>query len=181
MLTLFADASFCPKTGAAGWGAWAKRDGWMNGRFYGGPMRRPFKTSNSAEICGIASALHEIHAAGSLEDVETVIIQCDNVVALGMILSHVERSRTASRKGARDVDIPLVRWAKCDELARKAISAIRRTTQGKTIWLRHIRGHGTDDTTRSWVNEQCDAEAKRHMNSVRDSLRATTFFEAIEQ
>lgn len=179
LLTLFADASFCPKTRAAGWGAWAKKDGWQFGRFSGGPMRRPFQTSNAAELCGIASALHDLDAAGALDDVSTVIIQCDNIVALGMILSHVARSRTASRKGARDVDIKPVRWARVDELSRQAITSIRRTTQGKTIWLRHVRGHQTDESGRSWINEQCDAEAKRHMNTVRDGIRAATHIEAI--
>lgn len=168
LVTIFADASFCPKTGAAGWGAWAIRDGWGKGRFMGGPIRRQIRNSTEAEICGLASAVHDLHRAKLLADVEAFILQCDNVAALGSIHHRVPWARWAKSCDARDVAAHF-RKTKLRDIEAEAIDAIKQITFGHAVWLRHVKGH-VSGTGRNWVNQQCDAEAGRHMRAMRLEL-----------
>lgn len=50
MITVFVDASHCPQTKAAGWGAWAKGHGWERGIACGGPLKMSPLNSSEAEI-----------------------------------------------------------------------------------------------------------------------------------
>lgn len=38
------------------------------------------------------------------------------------------------------------------------------------VTSRHIKGHNGGRTARSWVNEWCDREAKKHMRAMRDRV-----------
>lgn len=180
MLTLFVDASYCPKTKAAGWGAWLIKDGWDRGRFLGGPMRRPFRSTLTVELCGIASAVHDLEVEGVLDSAKIIVVQCDNISALGAIVSNVPNASAASRRDVRDVEhIPTVRMSSCDSYAQEAIRYLRTVLVGKRIFARHIKGHQSDNTGRAWINDQCDAEAKRHMRAVREELREQRYFKVI--
>ncbi len=171
MLTLFADASFCPKTGAAGWGSWAIRDGWPKGKFLGGVFRREITTSNTAELCGIASALWQHNKDGDLEGVKTLMLQCDNIVALGCIMRHVRGAYVKNLPGKKNVFIhPAPKMN--GKLNMEAVEAIKTIVDGRSVMLRHIKGHNGTGDGRSWVNSQCDAEARRHMQARRKELEA---------
>jgi len=163
MLTLFADASHCNKTQAAGWGSWAIKDGWPRGQFNGGPIRRLVPNSTTAEICGLASALYAHHKAGDLEDVGVFMLQCDNTAALRAIAGRVNRSGWSASKDSRDVQIiGGTKHTSRVSLEIEALNAIRDIVGDTFVWLRHVKGH-SNGTGRSWVNQQCDNEAKRHM------------------
>jgi ribonuclease HI len=41
------------------------------------------------------------------------------------------------------------------------------------VKTRHVKGHDGGHTTRSWVNEWCDREAKVHMRAMRARLETT--------
>ena len=56
-LTLFVDASFCHRTHAAGYGAWAKKATFEKGLIFGGPLPRGIRNAGEAELGGIALAL----------------------------------------------------------------------------------------------------------------------------
>lgn len=178
MLTLFADASFCPKTGAAGWGSWAIKDGWPKGKFLGGPIRRELSTSNTAELCGIAAALWKHDQDGDLEGVTALMLQCDNVTALGYILAALPQASVRRLKNQRNAPIGLARTQ--NKLHLEALDAIRKAGHGRRIFLRHVKGHNGTDDGRSWVNTQCDAEARRHMEARRVELRAGSHFEVMQ-
>src|SRR5262245_1015771 len=79
LVAIFADASFCPKSGAVGWGAWAKRDTWGRGKFMGGPIRREIRNSTEAELCGIAAAIWQLNSEGLITDAAAFVVQCDNL------------------------------------------------------------------------------------------------------
>lgn len=170
MLTLFADASFCPKTGAAGWGSWAIKDGWPKGLFHGGALRREIKSSNEAELCGLASALWVHDKAGNLGDVTAFILQCDNTVALGTILSLIPQAgHVSSKKRATNAQIA-ARKNGIKPIEHEAIEAITGIVAGRPIWLKHVKGHNGNSDGRSWVNNQCDDAARRHMRARRQEI-----------
>lgn len=169
-MTLFADASLCPRTGAAGWGAWAKHSDWDAGRFAGDPFRRHMEHSTQAELCGIASAIwHFDRHYDAFTGLHWLIVQCDNIHALST-LRHIGATE-AKRKGARDVRLVFPRAAKLKPIEKEALDAIQNIMGDTPIFLRHVRGHRYGDG-RSWVNTKCDEEARRHMEAMRKTCAA---------
>lgn len=168
-MTIFADASWCPTSQAAGWGAWAIRDGWRAGRIIGGPIRRPVANSTEAEVCGIASAIWRLCKDGVLEDVEAFVVQCDNVAALATFGQQMRTAQWASRRDDRDV-AHHTRKTPLTALEREAVKHVRLILNERPLWLRHVKGH-TSGTGRNWVNQQCDDEARQHMLSRRQELQ----------
>jgi len=171
LVTIFADASFCPKSGAAGWGAWAIRDGWDRGRFMGGALRRQIRNSTEAELCGLASAIQHLEAENMLSGVEAFILQCDNTAALGAVarLPTAKWSHSSSERDSREMQRRIV----CAPVELQAVEQLREITLSRPIWLRHVKGHahGKPHTSgRHWVNQQCDNEARRHMLARRQEL-----------
>jgi ribonuclease HI len=169
MITIFADASFCPKTGAAGWGSWAIRDGWQRGKFHGGPLRREISSSNTAELCGIASALWKHNRDGDLDEVKSFMLQCDNVTALGFILGKISHARPSRLKGERNA--PVTRALTNNKLCLEALTVIKDIVGKRGVLVRHVKGHSGTNTGRAWVNHQCDREARRHMEAMRSEMR----------
>jgi len=175
-MTLFVDASFCDRTGAAGWGAWAIRDDWGKGAFTGGTIKLAdyrISSSTTAEIAGIALALWRLKAAGSLAGLHTLMIQCDNVAALAYIFQHVPNStinygpKSRENKSQHIRDKHKVR----SPVVKKVLQTIRETVKGITIELRHVKGHQDPSSGgRAWVNHQCDREADRHMRALRKEI-----------
>lgn len=170
MLTLFVDASHCPNTRAAGWGAWAIRDGWPKGIVMGGRFKLRMERSHIAEMCGMANAVIRLYNDGHLNGITQIMLQSDCMMALELMNHHCPDAevrnhqngaiiRNTSRKGSAT--------------ERKAVNAIREVLGELKIkpLLRHVRGHKTGDG-RQGVNELCDKIAKQHMNDMRAALRA---------
>lgn len=67
--------------------------------------------------------------------------------------------------GAGSVDV-ISRRPKLQPIDKEALAAIREAAQGRVLSMRHVKGHKEGDG-RNWVNEQCDAEARRHMQAMR--------------
>lgn len=167
-LTLFCDASLDPAVGAAGWGAWAKRDAWRSGQTMGGVFKNLIYTSHEAELCAVANALSRLEADDAFVGVSTVMIQSDSVRAMQMILSRVPGSRTSDHGDS----CPVRRTrAKPTALEKKAIKRILdfAVEHGVGLVVRHVKGHQKGDK-RQWVNRQCDSIAKRHMREARAAL-----------
>ena len=183
MLTLFADASFCPDTGAAGYGAWAIKETWDRGRFFSGPINVKCKSSNDAELLGIVSAAYALEEQKAFHDVTSIMIQCDNVTALGFILQSIPNTRVRPIAGLR---APLLQGAPTGNKHNlKALKWFQETLAGKRVWLRHVKGHNTvENDGRSWVNTRCDEAARKHMVVRRAFLRrasnAAKHFEPLE-
>lgn len=171
-MTLFADASLCSRTGAAGWGSWAIRDDWGRGKFQGGPIKShlKIKASNNAEIAGIALALWYHWKAGDLVGVNSILIQCDNVTALGYICQKIRRTTVSVAKVNRHH--PRIKATGFnDELTIAALQTIADTLKEiPNVAVRHVKGHSGAGDGRSWVNERCDSEARRHMQARRKEL-----------
>lgn len=172
-LTVFSDASWDSKFGAAGFGAWAMREDWEQGRFMSGSLNQVLISSTEAELCGIAKALHSL-PEGAFDGITHLSLQCDAVGALGMIYYRlIGRVQLSHVKGEKDV--PILRNGNDPTmLQKKALDVIRKTVPiDVPIFLRHIKGHGKKSGSgRTWVNNQCDKLAKTHMRERRAILEA---------
>lgn len=172
-LTVFSDASWDSKYGAAGFGAWAMREDWKSGQFMSGPLNQVLVSSTEAELCGIAKALHSL-PKDAFDGITNLSLQCDAVGALGMIyyrlIGRVQLSHVNGEK-----DVPILRNTRdITLLQRQALNVIRKTVPlDVPIFLRHIKGHGKKSGSgRTWVNNQCDKLAKQHMRERRAVLEA---------
>jgi ribonuclease HI len=163
-MTLFVDASFDAKTGCAGFGAWAKCDLWQSGLSFGGIIKTKCKTSAETEICGIANALARVAPTILENKISHVVLQCDNIRALGAIACNVRSGGVA--KARNGVAIALVRDLTAVE--RKACDFI--ANLNIKIWVRHVRGHRSGDG-RQGVNNMCDLLAKSYMRTQRAKLQ----------
>lgn len=155
-LTVFADASYFPDQGVAGWGGWARRDDtepWV----HGGPLT-PNPDTTVLELEALAIWLQVLHAKNWLQaSDEAILIQSDSLGALqsirGVIRNtwsvkssdnriHPNKKRVASHQPALEVLTPLL-------------------TPREVVYLKHVKGHQGGGTPRNYVNELCDRRAKK--------------------
>lgn len=165
-MTLFVDASHCPTTKAGGLGAWCKKDGWDRGYAFGGTLERICRNSTEAELLAIAQAVEFLQNHGEFDHVTYLMIQSDCLHALHGIVKYGSFD-VASLKNERDASVREgVQQAspKYQDLAVR-IDAATRKAQLRVV--RHVKGHQEGRSSRSWVNEQCDALAKQHMRAAR--------------
>ncbi|WP_410170993.1 RNase H family protein [Brucella intermedia] len=165
LITLFVDASHCPSTKAAGWGAWAKQAGWPNGKLFGGQFKGEIHNSAEAELCAIANALQSIKHTGLFEGGVKILVQSDCLRALGLIASSISSCEVNNHPDGCPIQI--TKAVKPTTLEAKALAAINAlVTERQRLGLRHVRGHKAGQG-RSWVNRQCDSIAKGHMKQAR--------------
>ena len=167
LLTLFVDSSLCQQTKAGGWGAWAIRRDWCEGRLFGGRFGRETApgSSREAETCGIANALAALRKTGGLDDVERVMIQCDCLQALELIGGRLDQVTVSDHDAGCAVHPKLMR---ATDLEMAALASIEKV--GKPLILRHVYGHRKGGG-RQWVNTMCDQIARNHMRDARALLR----------
>ncbi len=174
MATVFTDASFCPKTRAAGWGAWVINSELQRGLVFGGPIPdKRITSADHAELQAMRFGLMRVKAAGHLDGHVAVMLQSDSVTALQVVLRGYRNAMWTAGKGHKDVK-RLNGTSLDGKLVHEAMIDIKHVLAGRALWLRHVKGHGDSETGRSWVNNVCDAEAKQHMRI----LRATYYGES---
>lgn len=176
-VTIFADASHCPKTGVGGWGAWmvSKPRG---SHTAGGPMKTRFASSHDAEAAALANALVEAKVRGYLFQGAVVMLQSDCMGALGQV----------RRRIAGTTDSPI--GAPGEYSAGSPVPIPRRGPRGmapaiEVIWkvatelelqlvVRHVKGHqsaaAVASSGRAWVNRECDRLAGLGMAAARAAL-----------
>jgi len=167
LVTVFSDASWCPRTRAGGWGAWAKSERVQWGVQFSGAFRRSANGSNEAEImaaaCALASTLRsEVAATG-----DTILFEIDNEHALRLVM----------------LDAPTGLRPRTD-LEREAIAVLLalKTRHELTFKTRHVKGHsGRERRDRFGVNELCDHLARKHMLKARQRAEDRLVLEEIER
>jgi len=170
MITIFADASWCQHDQVAGWGAWVKADGWPKGQVFGGCLEF-VSGSGLAEFRAIANAICHCKKQEWFADCESVMIQSDSTHALQtlMRLRGVPVYHAASKDSA-DTDKLFVRKRPLTREEIHYLELIRTATAGSKIYIRHVKGHKKGSSSRSWVNERCDAEAKLFLQIARQRV-----------
>lgn len=166
-ITIFVDASWCPRTFAGGVGAWVKKEGWGRGYTLGAPLPNKTPSSSSAELLGIHQVIKFLHEQGDLRDVDWLVLQCDNTNALAAVMRW-GKFQEAATKGDRDVRVKLEYATAFRGHERAWAKEVGEwTSHMRSRLVRHVRGHQEGTTTRSWVNEKCDEIAKLYMRAAR--------------
>lgn len=169
-LTLFTDASFDNYTGAGGWGAWAKKDGWAAGVVIGGPFQKPMDNNHEAELAAMVNALHCLHNTGHLVGVDTVMIQSDSHRALYVLVRLVPETKISNHPDGVPLE-PGTKLSKVTPLEKKAAELLTALKWEAKVQLiaRHVKGH-QPGSKRQWVNRQCDTVARKHMIAMKSGL-----------
>lgn len=160
LITIFADASYCPETRACGWGAWAKADAWGSGVTYGGPIRSCPENAAEAEMMAMANAVAVLHSKGLLKDVTAMMLQSDCLRVLQIILQALPDALIKNHDESAEIlrsrmSLSLIESIAVDFLRQCCPGGVR-------VFVRHVKGHRKGDG-RNWVNRQCDAIARKYM------------------
>jgi ribonuclease HI len=160
LVTLFCDVSFCPNSGAAGYGAWYRTDDMEKGEFFGESIPVACSSSNDAEFWGIAMSLRKVFQLLG-DKATTVVVQCDNIAALSWMREfHPNAGAVGVHHGTHG--IPQAPKSYPNSMGT-AIGVVRAMKPSVRIWLKHVKGHSKSKSPRSWVNKKCDALAREYM------------------
>lgn len=131
-VTLYADASWGPRSGKGGWGVWATSDA---GRIIrAGPCPPYCADSNDAELAAIFAGLHLVRT--TWPDYRTVLVRSDSQDALNRLLKRPSPPRTPAMQ----------------PLALK-IDAMHDRLEIVPFW---VRGHQSTGTRHGYVNDKVD-------------------------
>ena len=153
---------------AAGWGGWAKRDGWDRAVTHGGAFRPgSMRTSSDAELFASSMFLCRLADDGLLEGIDAVMLQSDCMRVVQACLRNVDGARLSGHADSADV---AGGGKSLSPAEAEAVSRITRFLDGRRLLLRHVRGHRTGGG-RQKVNAIVDMIARRHMETVRGQAR----------
>lgn len=154
-ITVFADASFCHQTKAAGGAYWARGE--------------EAKASEAFSFKG-ANQSHE----------SEVIVACEAILRiakhpeLGKMLERGPKTRLVLVIDCLTVQKVLGGNAStrlCDE-AQRLVREVEALHSRLGFWLKvnHVKAHSGQGTPRQWVNTWCDEQARACMQKLRSSL-----------
>lgn len=145
-ITINTDASFCSKTKAAAFAFYIVGTGIkITGS---GVFKADVKNSEVAETMAIGNAIHALLAKDiKIDKVYYIIINTDCLTAI---------NKLSTGKG-------LGTHKKVRILKEKLVKRYK----PKRFEFRHVKAHNGAPDARSWVNDWCDREAKRHMRKER--------------
>lgn len=139
-ITINTDASFSPQTNIGGYAFYIVCDHFKvrkSGKFKNKP-----KNSLDAEIMAIGNAFHHLLNRNDLPKTKWLIVNTDCTYAINSIRNSIP---------GRSKEV-FILW-------QKLISKV----ESKKNKFRHVKAHSGKDDARSYVNEWCDKEAKKHM------------------
>jgi ribonuclease HI len=150
LVTIIADASYCPDTGAAGYGFWiASARGRRSGS---GSVRQPVTSSISAEMMAMVNGFHQACVWGLIQPKDSLLLQTDCQSAIHAFQNMRFRMST-------------------EEVAVVARMRLIAATYDVETSFRHVKGHTSGKTPRTWVNNECDRLAGAAMRVTRERLR----------
>lgn len=144
--TVITDASYCPKTRSAGYGAWITMDSGTSVPLRirkGGRLKGYPNNPAHAELLAALTGLWYAYKQGA----RILLLQTDNMEVVAVI---------KGRAGAPS-----------NLLTMQYREALAEVFVGASISARHVKGHTTIQDARSYVNRWCDAQAGIHMRSLR--------------
>lgn len=151
-VTIITDASWCPTTKVAGYGFWVACE--RGRRRGGGTIKTLVPSSMAAEMMAMVNGLCQGMRLGIIASGDALLIQTDCQAAIDTFSKF--------RNPSDNVEAQVV--AHMEELCR---------TGSLTVEYRHVKGHTAGRTPRTYVNNYCDAEAKKYMRA----RRADAFLE----
>lgn len=149
-VTIIADASHCPDTGAGGYGFWiASERGKGPG---GGPLTGKVDSSGAAEMLALCNALAAGLRHGLIADGDVVLMQTDC------------QSAILAFSGART-------QLSADERKASRFLSEERRKHNLSISFRHVKGHTRRGEARYTTNRLCDQRAREGMLKSRAELK----------
>lgn len=150
-VTIIADASVCPDTGAAGYSFWIACERGKEGKH--GPMRELVRDSTEGEMMALLNGLHYAHKQLYIMPGDEVLLQSDCRNALEIL-------KTFRKHKKPEVD-KLIRFY------HKLVKAA-----GVEVRFKHVKGHTklAVKGARFTVNRKCDKEARKGMKARRKLL-----------
>ncbi len=150
LITIIADASFCPDTKVAGYAYWiickrGKKGG--DGTFKG-----PVESNIIAEMMALLNALQGGLTSKVVRHNDQVLLQTDCQPAIDTFKKRRRRPSTKEKE--------LIHWL--DECLRTNNIAVR---------FRHVKGHSGRDEGRYVANAICDRKARRNMRKARTIIQ----------
>lgn len=143
-ITINTDASFCPFEKVGGYAYWIKGPNLSIKN--SGVFKIKLPNSQDAEIKAVANALSSILKLKSLPTADVLIINTD-------CYGSIEQIKNQST----EISI----------LINDKIEKIKQVTGAKTLILRHVKAHVKIIDKKTYVNDWCDKEAKKHMKGAR--------------
>lgn len=143
-ITIYTDASMCPKTGAMGWAAWIK---WaVDGRKeLSGHLLLEKPCSTLAELTAIYIAVQHVSQTMNTQHCHLVIVT-----------DSLNSQQTL--QGSRN---------QYSEFRKKILSCLQPHT---SLAVNKVKAHSNKDGRRSWVNNRVDELAKIEMKKLRVQL-----------
>lgn len=143
--TVITDASFCPKTKAAGWAAWVRVDGISEPIKRYGAFKEPVASARDAEMLAAINGVFIAAKVGATQ----VLVQTDCLSVVHMF------EGVTVQKSIKD--------AFTRAQAKAGILGLK-------VSAKHVKGHSNDPASRSWVNRWCDEQAGKKMRAYRAQI-----------
>ncbi|KVH64440.1 hypothetical protein WS89_03930 [Burkholderia sp. MSMB1072] len=150
LVTIIADASWDPETGAGGYGYWSVS---QRGRHSaGGALKSLARNNNVAEMMAVVNGVHMAFAHQIAMPGDSLLAQTDCQAAI------------LAFEGKRLLSV--------DE--RMIVEGLNRLIDANRadIRFKHVKGHTRGDVPRLWVNNHCDGLAKTGMRQARARVKS---------
>lgn len=147
-ITINTDASFCPKTGAGAYAFYIVCDLFRIKK--AGVFKENPSGAMDAEMKCIANAVSTLNAQKELPKIGWIVINSDCLWCFDYITLKSQN--------------------KVGKLCALELRKLRRRTGVQMHEFRHVKSHSNKADARSFVNEWCDMEAKKHMRAMREKL-----------
>lgn len=158
-VTIIADASHCPDTGAAGYGYWiACARGKLGGD---GPIMTTSATSTVAEMRALANALHRAVVERLVQVGDAVLLQTDCEAAIKAF------------DGTRG------RLIKEEHEAKEYLNSLK-VRFNLSFEFRHVKGHSKIKEARYAANNTCDKRARQAMRKARGQMQINRIKEIVK-
>lgn len=168
-ITIFADASWCPHSGAAGWGAWWKGEAMQYGQTQGGSLNCSVSDINEAECMALVNAMAAAAKRGHLSHGMTILLQSDCLGALHAMRHALGAADHPIRGGHLVALVGRLPKQLKDSPVLPVVTAMVLRLE-LTVLVRHVKGHSKGHG-RNWVNRECDRLARKGMEARRNQLK----------
>lgn len=146
LVTIIADASFCPETNVGGYGYWVASHRGKEGG--GQPLKGEVVDNVVAEMMALCNALYHAIQSKLVEAGDEVLFQSDCTPAIDAL--------TGKRQSFKEQELKVV------EQFQRA-----KTQLNLVFRFKHVRGHTRIDDARHATNRACDRRARKAMRQAR--------------
>jgi len=156
LVTINTDASLHKKLRYGAYAFWAVSDDFKITK--SGPFKEKCFTTDDAEAKCIINALKTVLVHSGIHK---IIINSDSLNAIAVLEKNEKHNTRYSRLNSKQrLNIYKVYQ-----------KVLQQSKNNVTIEFRHVKAHSGIDDKRSYVNEWCDSEAKKHMWEKVNSLK----------